>query len=1217
MDNNVELIKRLFDTSRLTEEAGPIFDESNFIKFLINILNIDREDRLNVPERRVNYPIYRDYIYSYKDIVKYTDENKRTIIGTIVKLNNGKSPEKSRNLQRNFIAQHIEDTKADAAIVALYSDSEKVWRISFVKTEQKFTPKGLETEVTPAKRYSYLIEPNSINHTAQSQFQQLIIEYNKKLNVEQIEKAFSVEVITEEFFEQYKQKYIELKTILKKDEGFGIEACRLRIDTDKFADEFSKKLMGQISFLYFLQKKGWLGVKIVPIEMTMEEFDPIYNQYSNNEEIQNILKKVYAFKDGKFKLGGASLKELSQSEANKLAGVFGNNDKYDKQWGSGTKKFIRELFEKSKKDKNFFNDYLEPLFYNALNKERDQYSYFHKFNCKVPFLNGGLFEPISDYDWENIHINISNEVFSNEQGNGILDFFDTYNFTMSEDEPLEKEVAVDPEMLGKIFESLLDVEERKSKGAFYTPREIVHYMCQECLIKHINNETQIDIPSLELLVKYGDIIKDADIRTIKEEDYKMPSVIVQNIDKIDGILSTVTVADPSVGSGAFPLGMLNEIVKVRSILTEYMTKRKIDEDKYFFKKSRNLYNLKKEAMQNSIFAVDIESSAVDITKLRLWLSLVVDADEKIVNQLPNLDHHIMVGNSLVDEFKGIELFDEKILNKSIEKSKPKEISNQIAISFGENGDLEIGIEHEQKILNDIQYLQNLLFDTKNSEEKEKIKYKIQEQELELIKYKLLKENKLKEFEKIKKEKSKPYFLWKLWFSDKFMHKGGFDIIIGNPPYVGERGNKDKFRIIAQTKFGKKFYNAKMDLFYFFFHKALDLCKEGGTISYITTNYFFTGEGAKKLRLDLKERSSIFRVVNLNDLRVFESAMGQHNAITFLQKKKDLNIEAEIITTNKSGKVCDSDIVNILSKLDESVIVEYKSQQDIYEGEENIISLSNDKDTIIDKMINKGKFFINKEEVGNGIDILQESVTDKHIKVIPDLIKGEGIFAIDNEELERLDLLDLEKKIIKPYYTSKQVSKFKVTEKNEKWILYTDKNVNSNIDNYPNIKKHLDRFEQIITSDNKPYGLHRAREERMFRGEKILCLRMTKEPSFTYTSEDTYVTRAYLSIKTNRIDLKYLVGILNSKLVYYWLYNKGKRKGKQLQVDKQPLLNIPICIGSKYQQEEIISVVSDIISTGVSGSKYNKLIKDLDKKIYSLYDLTNEEIDKISQFDGSK
>src|SRR5699024_116304 len=183
------------------------------------------------------------------------------------------------------------------------------------------------------------------------------------------------------------------------------------------------------------------------------------------------------------------------------------------------------------------------------------------------------------------------------------------------------EVAVDPEMLGKIFENLLDVKERRSKGAFYTPREIVHYMCQECLINYLNKETNIDTTSLEVLIKYGEVIKDVDLNIKDKKDYKMPKFIINNLEIIDKALENVTVADPSVGSGAFPLGMLNEIVKARSIIVEYMTKDldKWEKEDFIRNNKKSLYDLKKNAMKRSIFAVYIEPSADDITILRLWL----------------------------------------------------------------------------------------------------------------------------------------------------------------------------------------------------------------------------------------------------------------------------------------------------------------------------------------------------------------------------------------------------------------------------------------------------------------------------------------------------------------------------------------------------------------------------------------------------------------------
>lgn len=445
------------------------FNEEIFTQFAINLVNLESKDLLNFEQNSDTYEKYIDYV---KDIGKYRDSNRNTIVLSIVKLK--ESPEKARTMQRNFIANHMKNIGADVSIVGLYSEETDVWRISFVKLDYSLDIDGIHEKLTPAKRYSYLIDPSLNNHTAQEQLSKLFDNDDKKANVEDIEKVFSVEVVTDEFFKIYKKKYYELRDILEKDNNFIKESKKLNIKKEEFSEEFAKKLMGQISFLYFLQKKGWLGVRIVPKELEYDELVKISKK--TNEQTRDIINRVYETKNNLSKRSAQELKNLNDKEAEKLAGAF-KNTKYDSNWGTGSKTFIRNVFYTAQKhNKNFFNEYLEPLFYNALNKERDDTEYYHKFNCKIPFLNGGLFEPIYDYNWENASIYIPNYFFSNNEKEGLLDLFDIYNFTMNEDEPLEKEIAVDPEMLGKIFENLLDDKERKSKGAFYTPREIVHCM---------------------------------------------------------------------------------------------------------------------------------------------------------------------------------------------------------------------------------------------------------------------------------------------------------------------------------------------------------------------------------------------------------------------------------------------------------------------------------------------------------------------------------------------------------------------------------------------------------------------------------------------------------------------------------------------------------------------------------------------------------------------
>ena len=293
------------------------------------------------------------------------------------------------------------------------------------------------------------------------------------------------------------------------------------------------------------------------------------------------------------------------------------------------------------------------MFYEGFSEEVNDYHY-SKFNYKVPFLNGGLFEPINNYDWIKTEINLNNETFNN-----IFDTFDKFNFTVKEDEPLEKEVAVDPEMLGKVFENLLEIKDRKSKGAFYTPRKIVHYMCQENLISYLDTNSNVSKEDLREFIINGDLAINSIIR-VNEEKKKynkiysrisLPSSIKNNSDELEQLLKNVKVIDPAVGSGAFPVGMMSEIVKARYILRLL---NDID--------NVNMYDLKRETIENSLYGVDISISAVNITKLRFWLSLIVDEnDDNYIKPLPNLDNHIICGNSVIDWYDGTQLFDKSLI----------------------------------------------------------------------------------------------------------------------------------------------------------------------------------------------------------------------------------------------------------------------------------------------------------------------------------------------------------------------------------------------------------------------------------------------------------------------------------------------------------------------------------------------------------------------------
>ena len=360
----------------------------------------------------------------------------------------------------------------------------------------------------------------------------------------------------------------------------------------------------------------------------------------------------------------------------------------EKEWGDGDKSYLLNSIEGCVS--NYFDDFLEPLFYNALNAQRENDMYLSK---KIPFLNGGLFQPIENYDWRNTNFDIPNTYWFNDEETGLLNILSQYNFTVDEADPDEQEVAIDPEMLGKIFESLLDTSDRSALGAFYTPREIVHFMCEESLAARLSKVLNLDYDSILNYVRYGDALKETEfIESFAEE--------------IDEYVSEFTIVDPAVGSGAFLVGMLNQIVKLRTNLLQY-TNKKISK-----------YELKLQTIQNSLYGVDLEYDAVEIAKLRLWLSLIVDQEAQgtAPKPLPNLNFHLRVGNSLVDTFEKIKLW-----NSRWRGSKKKvKIDNQMNL---------FNAETVEMILMRLKNAKVQFFKTSDEKEKQRLANQIEQEQL--------------------------------------------------------------------------------------------------------------------------------------------------------------------------------------------------------------------------------------------------------------------------------------------------------------------------------------------------------------------------------------------------------------------------------------------------------------------------------------------------------
>ncbi|QTE74274.1 Eco57I restriction-modification methylase domain-containing protein [Clostridiales bacterium FE2010] len=1197
---------------------------------------------------RKEYSNFSSHIENSTHVGNYTDPDGKKIIVLSVELKKGTYVENSRSTQRSYAKKLIENGNADAALVAFYTAGDDHWRLSFVRLdyEIKFENGRMKTaeNMTPARRYSFLVGKDEPCHTAIERFRDYLENYTSTPTLDNLENAFSVEKVTKEFFELYCEKFLQLREWLENNKDF-IEEAKLHNYT---SEQFAKKTMGQIVFLYFLQKKGWLGVKAWPRSLSSAEYKKAF--FSRGTKSRELIPKVYKqVSEDEYRIDAAAMNMLSNEDETFLSSCVKGEP-----WGTGPRNFMRRLFDLAeKKGVNFFDDYLEPLFYDALNVNRGDQGYDPALHCRIPFLSGGLFEPIDGYDWEHNRFEVPNELFSNKKdhkdrlADGILDIFDRYNFTMSEDEPLEREVAIDPEMLGKVFENLLDVKDRKSKGAFYTPREIVHYMCQESLINYLTNVMNVSEGAIRDFILYGDFMKDEDASVllravnggsyallISEELYELNDDGTIKLDRmleLDKALQNVRVADPAVGSGAFPLGMLNEIVRARQNITTYMditqkikdpigAKREI---RYRRINTRSAHQLKYDTIRNCIFAVDIEPSAVDIAQLRLWLALVIDdeIDPNAVSALdghrnplplPNLECNILCGNSLIDEFEGIKLINESDIIGTA--------GNEMQVNLYQSAfdaTLQRLIDKQQE-----------LFKCDDTEKKYLIMQEIGELRDEVIRSQLsgATDEQLERYEATKSMASKPFVLWQLDFARVFRDKGGFDIIIGNPPYVGEKGNKVIFREIANSSLGRRFQRGKMDLFYYFFHLGIDIAKTGGIIGLITTNYYITATAGYNLRKDFHDRTDIVQLINFNECKIFESALGQHNMITLLQKGHS-ETQCKAVISHFSG-FSKEKVSSILHGSDPQTDYIIMDQEKLYEGENFYIRLElssgESKNQIFSKMQQGVKLgsicFINL-----GCHCVLSKITNKHIAQFGDIYSlNEGVYVLSETEATKFDYAaENERLRIKPFIKNSNIMRYGMTLSKMKFIYLRWED---EIDDFPTIKKHLLKFKPIRDSQIETYGektwpwyaIHRPREEFLFKaGEKIVLPYRSKQNIFGYTKDEVYASGDVFYILLNEkgkesTSIKYLLGLLNSQLYFYWLYHKGKRKGDILEMYYQPLSEIPIILPDAEKQKKIVGLVDKAISQAKNIQSLQEIQDAIDREVYQIYDISESEILEIEQ-----
>jgi adenine-specific DNA-methyltransferase len=487
----------------------------------------------------------------------------------------------------------------------------------------------------------------------------------------------------------------------------------------------------------------------------------------------------------------------------------------------------------------------------------------------------------------------------------------------------------------------------------------------------------------------------------------------------------------------------------------------------------------------------------------------------------------------------------------------------------------------------------------------------------------------------------------IWPEYPDLMKGGFSAIIGNPPYIGERGKEKIFHPVQKSDLGRRFYARWMDYFYYFIHRALDLVEVGGRIGMITTNYYFVNAGAIKLRADIKKRAVYSTIIDFNEMKIFESATGQHNAISILEKGSDITAITKLIKFVGAGK-CTDKIFNDIFDSNQTGAAQFatRSNESLYRGEDSEIQLDFEQaegkgpsgiEGILDSIEADSSKLGDLCKVLMGLVTRSDKVSKAHFKIDKNLKakKGDGIFVISDKELKALDLDQKDaEKYIRPFFKNSDVDHFATTKKNKSWLIYMA-DTGRTISLSKKMKAHFDKFENLLISLKRNFlkneiaapfvkkwleqgnwfVMFNPKKEKYFTGEKIVAPYRSRLNTFAFDRRHFFGSQdlCYILKGKKEINLKYVTGILNSKLIFAWYYCRGKRKGDILEICKKPVSNIPIRMGDPDITKRLQSCVDRIISAGYS--EQNAL--ELNNIVYELYGVDKKSQKIIEDFYQSK
>ena len=977
-----------------------------------------------------------------------------------VELTDNMNIERNRRGIRDMLTTDWRNMGYAGAFMFCYRKNESVLRFSYVSETWGFNKQGdYEKISTDTKRYTYLLGEGRGCRTAIEQFKIL---RDSKQTLSDITAAFSVEALTKQF---YKDLFEWYQWAVEPSSNITFPNNTTTEDDDR--DDIETKVIRMITrimFVWFIKQKNLVPDRIFDIDFLttiLKDFDPYSTTIGNyyNAILQNLF--------------------------------FGTLNRAIMDEDGNTRKFATS----SKRDVKTLYRYSEMFSIS----EQEVINLF----AEIPFLNGGLFECLDKtkyadgveqcYNFDGFSRNdgrfadgrfkhravVPNNLFF-EPAKGLISILGRYNFTIEENSPEEQQVALDPELLGKVFENLLGAYNPETKetarnqsGSFYTPREIVNYMVDESLIAYLGDNSFV--------------------RSMFRNDFTFDKAKVDDYQKIAEKLKEVKVLDPACGSGAFPMGLLNRMIDILE---------RISPDEH-------IYDLKLSVIENCLYGSDIQSIAAQITKLRFFISLICDCEKDAskpnfgIPTLPNLETKFVSANSLIAK-----------------KKKPAQGN------LFENPEIE-------PTKNELAEIRHKHFSAKSASTKHRLREKDHALREKLAKL-------LSDDNNFGPEDAKQLAAWNPYdqnavspfFDPEWMFgvADGFDIVIGNPPYIQLQNNSGELAQLY-AGYGYSTFARTGDIYCLFYERGWQLLKKNGHLCYITSNKWMRAGYGEKIREFFANKTNPMLLIDFAGVKIFESATVDTNILLF--SKSSNQHKTVCAVTNKQNK--------------DSV----KNLSDFVQQQNSICDFSNSDSWVILSSI--------EQSIKRKIEAVGTPLKDWDIQINYGIKTGfNDAFIISTEKREEIlancQTEDERKKtaeLIRPILRGRDIKRYGY-EWAELWLIATFPSRHYNIDDYPSVKQYLlsygiEKLEQTGKVHNVNGDKVKSRKKTNnkwfetqdsisywedFNKPKIVWNRIAAIKQFAKVDEYIYIQDSMHFIIGD--NLNYICSVLNSKIVQWLL-----------------------------------------------------------------------------------